>query len=266
LLISGNGNRWQPAGVNAWLRALGIFGQRSHEKRVPVEAFRLPNRQVAVLLRHLWATDGCVWVSERNSATAIHYSTNSPQLASDVAALLLRLGIVSRTAMAKKRSYRTGFLVHVSGATHQLRFLECVGAFGPKVAAARRLSQRLKTMRPNTNVDTLPIDVFRDVRARMRAKGISMRQMARVRGTVFAGDAHFDFSPSRATLLDYAERLDDTSLFAQATSDLFWDSVVGSTDAPTLQAFSVAVPHEGPWLSDGILVVGHGHAPAQRAA
>jgi replicative DNA helicase len=29
LVISGNGNRWHPAGVNAWLRSLGIFGQRS---------------------------------------------------------------------------------------------------------------------------------------------------------------------------------------------------------------------------------------------
>src|SRR2546422_3435694 len=29
-----------PAGVNAWLRSLGIFGQRSGEKRIPVEAFR----------------------------------------------------------------------------------------------------------------------------------------------------------------------------------------------------------------------------------
>ncbi len=30
LVISGNGNRWHPAGVNRWLRELGVFGQRSH--------------------------------------------------------------------------------------------------------------------------------------------------------------------------------------------------------------------------------------------
>ena len=29
LFLSGNGNRWHPAGVNAWLRDIGIFGQRS---------------------------------------------------------------------------------------------------------------------------------------------------------------------------------------------------------------------------------------------
>src|SRR5204863_6674233 len=62
LLISGNGNRWHPAGVNAWLRELGIFGQRSAEKRIPEAAFRLSNRQIALLLRHLWATDGAIWI------------------------------------------------------------------------------------------------------------------------------------------------------------------------------------------------------------
>jgi replicative DNA helicase len=35
LLISGNGNRWHAAGVGRWLKELGIFGQRSHEKRLP---------------------------------------------------------------------------------------------------------------------------------------------------------------------------------------------------------------------------------------
>ena len=40
LLITGNGNRWHPAGVNRWLRDLGIFGQRSHDKRLPQDVFR----------------------------------------------------------------------------------------------------------------------------------------------------------------------------------------------------------------------------------
>ena len=35
LVIAGNGNRWHPAGVGRWLRQLGIFGQRSFQKRVP---------------------------------------------------------------------------------------------------------------------------------------------------------------------------------------------------------------------------------------
>ena len=40
LVISGNGDRWHPAGVGRWLKALGVFGQRSHEKRLPDDVFR----------------------------------------------------------------------------------------------------------------------------------------------------------------------------------------------------------------------------------
>src|SRR5260221_6758145 len=94
LLLSGNGNRWHPAGVNAWLRELGIFGQRSYQKRIPDAAFKLPTRQVAILLRHLWATDGCIAVRRGRGAPSVYYATNSEGLAADVAALLLRVGIV----------------------------------------------------------------------------------------------------------------------------------------------------------------------------
>src|SRR5207244_9363713 len=57
LLLSGNGNRWRPAGVNAWLRSLGIFGQRGGQKRIPVEAFPRCTPQRAPTRPRLWAHD-----------------------------------------------------------------------------------------------------------------------------------------------------------------------------------------------------------------
>ena len=74
LVISGNGDRWRPAGVNAWLRELGIFGQRSYQKRLPPEVFQLPNDQVALLLQHLWATDGSI-APGRRAAVGIPSTT-----------------------------------------------------------------------------------------------------------------------------------------------------------------------------------------------
>ncbi len=44
LVISGNGNRWKAAGVGEWLKQLGIFGQRSHQKHLPADVFRLRER------------------------------------------------------------------------------------------------------------------------------------------------------------------------------------------------------------------------------
>jgi replicative DNA helicase len=254
LLISGNGDRWHPAGVNRWLRDLGIFGQRSHEKRVPSTAFQLSTPSVQVLLRHLWATDGCIWLDERRNASRIHYSTNSPGLAGDVAALLLRLGIVARISHAKKGGYRPGLYVDVSGSAAQLRFLDTVSAFGPKRLPAKRLRRHLTRVRPNTNVDTLPVDIFKDIRARMRQTRITTREMARRRGTAYGGNAHFGFAPSRATVLDYAEHLDDAYLFGQATSDLFWDTVTHVTAGPHASVYGLTIAGQSSWLADGVLV------------
>ena len=58
LVIGGNGDRWHPAGVGKWLKDIGVFDTRSARKSVPDFVFRLPNEQVALFLRHLWATDG----------------------------------------------------------------------------------------------------------------------------------------------------------------------------------------------------------------
>ncbi len=253
LLISGNGNRWHPDKLNGWLRQLGIFGERSYQKRVPEAVFRLSNRQIALLLRHLWATDGTI-VPRANGrgSHGVSYSTNSPGLASDVAALLLRLGIVARISSAKKGNYRPSFFVTVSGAPDQGCFLQAVGAFGPRAPQAERL-QALLSRRTNSNVDTLPVEDFDRVRRVMRARGISHRRMAALRGTAYGGSAHFTFAPSRAVLAEYAEILQDEELYARATSDLFWDRIVAIEPDGEEEVFDLTVPGPACWLADGIV-------------
>jgi replicative DNA helicase len=255
LLISGNGNRWHPAGVNAWLRSLRIFGQRSFEKRIPEEAFRLHNGQIATLLRHLWATDGTVYrrPARARGSHGIEYSTTSPGLAKDVAALLLRLGIVARVHAVPQGRYRPAHMVSVSGSAFQSRFLEVVGAFGPKTAAARGLAAAVRSTRAGTNVDTLPRGVFERVRRRMRALGVTQRDMARMRGTSYGGDSHFRFAPSRTVRAEYAALLGDSSLRAAATSDLFWDRVAAVGPCGEEDVFDLTVPGPACWLADGIV-------------
>jgi replicative DNA helicase len=246
LLISGNGNRWRPAGVNRWLRDLGIYGQRSHEKRIPREAFRLANDQIALLLRHLWATDGSIWTS-REGRTRVYFS------ASDVAALLLRLGIVARIRRIAQGSHRPSYPVDVSGADQQRRFLDLVGAAGPRRAQADALLAVLDGRVANTNVDTLPTEIFDVVRDRMEALGVSQRAMAAARGTTYGGQAHFRYAPSRKTIAGYAELLDDDRLRAAATSDLFWDHVVSIEPAGEEEVYDLTVPGPASWLADGIV-------------
>jgi replicative DNA helicase len=255
LLISGNGNRWHPAGVNAWLREIGVFGQRSHEKRVPADAFRLSNRQVALLLRHLWATDGCIHTrkSSRSGGHVAHFSTSSHGLASDVAALLLRLGVVARVRVVRKAPYRPTWMVTVTGAEPLRRFLQVVGGFGPREDDAEKLRVALQGVEANPNVDTLPREVFSRIRRRMHAVGVTQRAMAALRGTSYGGASHWRFAPSRATVADYARLLGDDALAAFAAEDLFWDRVVSIEPDGEADVYDLTVPGPACWLADGIV-------------
>jgi replicative DNA helicase len=87
----------------------------------------------------------------------------------------------------------------------------------------------------------------------MRAVGLSHRKMASLRGTAYGGSAHFNFAPSRAVVLDYAERLNDEALRVAATSDLFWDRVVALEPAGEQEVFDLTVPGPASWLADGIV-------------
>ena len=183
----------------------------------------------------------------------MYYATTSEGLARDVAALLLRLGIIARLTTSVKAGYRPSFHVRVSGAAAQREFLRVVGAHGPRVAPADALAERLADVTTNTNVDTLPAEAFALVRARMQTLGVSQRQMAAMRGTAYGGTAHFAFAPSRAVLLDYATRLDDDELRDLATSDVFWDRVVAVEPGGDEDVFDLTVPGVANWLADGIV-------------
>lgn len=255
LVLSGNGNRWHPDGVNKWLRELGIFNQRSFEKVIPREIFGLSNEEIGIFLKHLWATDGSIFVRKTGSkgAPSVNFSTNGESLARDVAALLLRFEIVGRIRRVEQDGYRPMFVVAISGTNEQRNFLKYIGAFGPRREQAERLAKWLDSRDPNTNVDTLPIKVFEIVKKEMKAQGISQRQMAEMRGTSYGGTSHFSFAPSRAVVSHYADLLRSEELQRIATSDLFWDEVVEITGVGVEEVFDLTVPGYESWLADGIV-------------
>jgi replicative DNA helicase len=255
LLISNNGNHWPAAGVGAWLKELGIYNQRSHRKHLPPAVFQLSDAQIGLLLKHLWATDGCIYVrpEHQRGSSAVNFSTCSERLAQDVAALLLRLGIVARTSQVRQRIGRHVYVVAVSGSEQQALFLQRVGAFGPREAPAKALAAKVSVIRSNPNVDTLPHELFADVRAMMTAQGVTNRQMASMRGTVYGGSAHFKFAPSRATLASYANILQSDQLRIWTNSHLFWDRVVAVGLEGEEEVFDMTVPGPASWLADGIV-------------
>jgi len=231
-----------------------LKGQRSHEKRLPDAVFRLPKPKQALLLRHLWATDGCIHVrsEKQRGSHRVFFATASGGLAEDVAALLLRFEIVAKLK-APTGSQRV-WTVDVSGSEEQLRFLSDIGAFGPRAAQAERLARALEGVKPNPNRDTVPQEVFDLVRASARATGVSTRALAVARGTSYGGSSHFGFSPSRSTVASYAAILNDEQLADIATSDLYWDTIVSVTSVGDQPVFDLTVPGPASWLADGVVM------------
>jgi replicative DNA helicase len=254
LVISGNGNRWIAAGVGRWLKDLGIFDQRSHEKRLPEAVFTLAQDRIALLLRHLWATDGSITLRRTGrGAPRVYFATCSEGLARDVAALLLRLEIVARIRVVQPARGRPQFTVDISGSTEQRKFLEAVGGYGPRAGSAASLAEHLSKVASNTNVDTLPREVFQVVRAHMHARGVTMRAMAAMRGRTYDVNTHSKFAPSRASLAEYGRLLAAPDIARWAESDLFWDRVVAVTKVGEEAVYDLTVPGPSCWLADGIV-------------
>jgi replicative DNA helicase len=254
LLIANNGNRWHAAGVGGWLKGLGIYNQRSHQKHLPSAVFQLSDAQIGLLLKHLWATDGCIHVrpAGRRGSPSVYFCTCSEQLIRDVAALLLRLGIVGRVNQVKQGSGRPLWSVYVSGSEQQALFLARVGAFGPREAPAKVLAAKLAVTRSNPNVDTLPQELYAQLRSSMSAQGLTWREIGPMRGTIYSSNK-FRYSPSRATFNSYVDLLDNDALRIWSNSDLFWDRVVAVGLEGEEEVFDMTVPGPASWLADGIV-------------
>jgi replicative DNA helicase len=173
--------------IGAWLDRLGLYGLRSYEKFVPKEVFALPNDQVALFLRHLWATDGSVRWDAKVGHARIYYASMSRRLVDDVAALLLRVGVFARIKRVKKAGYRDSWHLHIYGAENQTRFLRHVGMNGTKAVAAQEVLAHLDGIVSNTNVDTVPKEVWTQVKTSLVIRQMTHRQFAAAMGTKFCG-------------------------------------------------------------------------------
>ena len=240
--------------IAAWLDRLGLFGKRSYEKFVPPEVFALPNDQVALFLRHLWATDGSVSWDVKQRQGRVYYASTSRRLVDDGMQLLLRLGVSSRVYRAPKAGYRDCWHLSIQGAENQLRFLRHVGVNGAKDAAAQRVIAKLECVVRGTNTDTVPVQVWADVRAILTDKGMSHREFASAMGTKFCGSTMWKHAPGRPRLHKAAAVLGDAGLHDLATSDVFWDRIVEITSIGEHDVYDGTVPGTNNFVAQGISV------------
>ena len=239
--------------VAAWLDRFGLYGLRSYEKFIPAEVFHLPSSQIALFIRHLWATDGSVRLDGRLGR--IFYASTSRRLVDDLQSLLLRLDIRGRVKRVQKAGYRPGYHLYLFGAENQLRFLDLLGIHGARGAAVEPLATMLRTVLPkaNTNLDTIPKEGWAAVRLRMRAIGVTARALQAAIGTHYCGSALYKAAPGRSRLARVASVLEDDRMTRLATSDVFWDSIVGIEPLGDQPVYDATVLETHNFIADGII-------------
>jgi replicative DNA helicase len=239
--------------VAAWLDDLGAFGLRSHEKHVPVEVFRQPTGAIEVFLRHLWATDGCLWPSAGQSR--IYYATSSQQLASDVQDLLLRLGICATVYRIPQKGGRLQYHVDVTGKPDQTEFVLRVWAVGDRrERQALALADRLGVTRARTNRDVLPAIVWRTIVEPARtAACVTARELQAGLATSYCGSTLYKSNLGRERAARVAEIVGSDELFRLALSDVYWDRIEAIESDGETEVYDLTVDRHHSFISNGVI-------------
>ncbi|MBE9065208.1 replicative DNA helicase [Leptolyngbya cf. ectocarpi LEGE 11479] len=244
--------------IAEWLDRLGIFGLRSHEKRVPELVFQQPEAAVATFLRHLWSTDGCIkLVAGQRARPIAYYASSSEQLAQDVQSLLLRLGINARLKkVSQGKKGRVQNHVVITGKIDLTIFIELVGAIGEyKLRDLEEIKSYLINRKTNTNRDIIPMAAWQlHVLPAMTKANLSQRDMQAQLKVPYCGTTLFKQNMSRARAQRVAAVVDSPGLSKLANSDLYWDKVASIEPDGTEEVFDLTVPENHNFIANNIVV------------
>lgn len=240
--------------LRAWFRELGIDDLRAHEKRLPEAIYSASNAELAVFLRHLWASDGCLGIPRAGSTSlrTAYYATSSRALADGVMVLLARYGIVARLNLVKQ-GRRPTYHVVIADAPSLHTFCQQIGVHGRNAHLVARLRAALRDRQRATDMDTLPLAAWELVHAERLSAGLTDRQLQAMIGMPYRGMSLYKTCPTRARMLSLAEALDSDVLRATAGDDVFWDQVVDIEPLGTQPVYDATVKGTHNFVADGIV-------------
>ena len=244
--------------IAVWLSDLGVWGLRSHEKRVPACVFKQSAENIATFLRHLWATDGCVRLRTKPRVyPAIYYASSSHTLARDVQCLLLRLGINARIApISQGKKGRCQYHVIVSGLADLREFVSQVGAVGSyKMESLRAIAAHIATLEANTNRDVIPMEVWKQlVVPAMKLGGVSHRALHEGLGMSYSGMTIFSQNLGRGRAGTVAKVVGSEPLQRLSSSDVYWDRIASIVSDGVEEVFDLTVPGPHNFVANDIIV------------
>jgi replicative DNA helicase len=110
----------------------------------------------------------------------------------------------------------------------------------------------LRSKKSNTNLDTIPRDVWDRVRTALSEQQMTHRQFAAAIGTKFCGSTLWKHAPSRERLARVATVLGDADLEMVATNDVFWDEIAVVESLGEQPVYDATVPGTHNFVADGI--------------
>ncbi|HYB39744.1 MAG TPA: replicative DNA helicase [Mycobacterium sp.] len=237
--------------IVVWLESLGLYGLRSHEKFVPKPVFALPNDQIALFLRHLWATDGSVRWDAKVGLGRTYYASSSRKLANDVAQLLLRLGVQSRIKRMRKAGYRDCWHLWIDRGENQTAFLTKVGLHGARSRSAELVLRELGSRARRPGSDTVPPDVGSMVREALARNGVTNGELRATMNMRFC-ESRRRHAAGKSLLHRMAVALEDPEIHTLATSDVFWDKIIEITSIGECDVYDGTVNGTHNFVANGI--------------
>ncbi|MDQ3885969.1 MAG: replicative DNA helicase [Actinomycetota bacterium] len=240
--------------IAVWLDEFGLSGHGSHEKFVPSTVFSLPDHQLALFLRHLWAATGSVYGNERAHSGHIYYTSASHRLMEDVSRLLLRFGVLTQLVRINRAGYRNYWHLKVYDVESQLAFLRKIGVHRLRGALADGVDERLSDIAGRVNLDTIPREVWIKVQAFLAAKQMVPQWCASETSLRSRESRIWKNAPSHALLATVAAVLLDAELEMLATNDIFWDKIVKVESMGEQVVYDATVPGTHNFVANGIVV------------
>ncbi|MEG4939605.1 replicative DNA helicase [Microcoleus sp. F4-D5] len=217
--------------ITKWLEQLEIFGLRSHEKFIPSLVFTQPQESIALFLRHLWATNGCIKPTKGKKCLypAIYYASSSEKLARGVRSLLLRLNINAAVrVISQGKKGRAQYQVWLGGKSDIEIFANVIGAVGNyKKSSLEEVKIYLNNADSGkTNRDLIPNELWRtQVNLAQKRLGLTVKQMQDCLGMRYSATTDYKCDIGRERAYQLGNILDAEEIFKLAVSDIYWDKV-----------------------------------------
>ncbi|HEY6407873.1 MAG TPA: DnaB-like helicase C-terminal domain-containing protein, partial [Ktedonobacteraceae bacterium] len=235
--------------LREWIRSLGIFGQQDHTKQVPAWVFEAGCTGACEFLAGYLSSDGCVKKRGDSSQTPwqIHFDTGSRQLASDIQALLLRIGVIAcvNNGYVSSKATQPMYRVSVALSAHNLRcFAERVHPRGKKGRLLQEMIESLPQNQTKPGVFTLPPEISADLASCV---------VGRVPRVTAWQWKHGKRQASRSTVAYWSDVLADPILAEWAESHLLWETIRTIEPVGKEEVFDICVPECANFLADGIV-------------